>query len=80
MKRNLTKAALLSAALTLSVAAYSQGRHDEKPHGSAKPATETTDKAPATGGRHDSGPTTHGPAKQASAKKDKAENEGSGAK
>ena len=72
MTRNLINAAALVAAFTLSATAYSQGRHDEKPHGSAKPAAETTEKAPATGGRHDSGPTTHGPAKKAAVKKDKA--------
>ena len=72
MHGNLVKTATLVAALALSAATYSQGRHDEKPHGSAKPAAETTDKAPATGGRHDSGSTTHAPAKKAPAKKDKA--------
>ena len=82
MNGNLLKAAMLIAALTLSTAAYSQGRHDEKPHGSTKPAAEATDKAPATGGRHDSGPTTHAPAKKAPAKKhkDQATDGGSGTK
>ena len=72
MHRNLVKTATFVAALALTGAAYSQGRHDEKPHGSAKPAAESTDTVPATGGRHDSGATTHAPAKKAPAKKDKA--------
>lgn len=71
MHRNFVRSATFVAALALSGAAYSQGRHDEKPHGAAKPAAESTDKVPATGGRHDSGPTTHAPAKKAPAKKDK---------
>ena len=65
MQRHNIKAAVFVVALTLSTGAYAQGRHDEKPHGSAKPAAESTDKAaPATGGRHDSGSTTHAPAKK----------------
>ena len=67
MNKTLLTTSAICAALALSTVAYSQGRHDEKPHG-AKPAAESTDKATATGGRHDSGPTTHGPAKKARAK------------
>ncbi len=78
MNRTLITAVALSTALALATAAYSQGRHDEKPHGMKPAATESTDKAPATGGRHDSGPTTHGPAKKAAAKRDKNVEGGSG--
>ena len=80
MHRNFVKTATFVAALALSAATYSQGRHDEKPHGSAKPAAESTEKAPATGGRHDSGATTHAPAKKAPAKKDKAADQDSAGK
>jgi len=40
-------------------AAHAQGRHDEKPHGTAKPAaTQTQERAapPVSGGRHDERP------------------------
>ena len=40
-----------------------QGRHDEKPHGSANPSADVTWVAPATGGRHDEGPNAHRPRK-----------------
>jgi hypothetical protein len=80
MNRTLITAVALSAALALSAAAYSQGRHDEKPHGMKPAAAESTDKAAATGGRHDSGPTTHGPAKKAATKKGKDVDGGSGSK
>ena len=80
MNRIMITAGALSAALALATVAYSQGRHDEKPHGTKPATTESTDKAPATGGRHDSGPTTHGPAKKAATKKDKDVEGGPGAK
>ena len=79
MNRTLITAAALSTALALSTVAFAQGRHDEKPHG-AKPAAESKDKAPATGGRHDSGPTTHGSIKKAATKKDKDAETGAGSK
>ena len=80
MNRTLITAVALSAALALSTAAYSQGRHDEKPHGMKRAAAESTDKAAATGGSHDSGQTTHGPAKKAATKKGKDVDGGSGSK
>ena len=59
---------MLATAISLALgsAAYAQARHDEKPHGSAKPAPSATADTPATDrapGRHDERP--HG-------KKDKA--------
>jgi hypothetical protein len=43
--------------------AAAQGRHDEKPHGSAKPSASATEGKyePMAGGRHDEKP--HGPRK-----------------
>lgn len=61
MKRTVIATAILVFGTTLATAAYAQGRHDEKPHGSTKPSTSVTTGVPATGGRHDEGP--HGPRK-----------------
>jgi hypothetical protein len=68
MKSLLVKTTVLAVALALPIAAYSQGRHDEKPHASQKPAETSTARPAATGGRHDSGVTTHGPGKVAKKK------------
>lgn len=58
---------LLAAALCIgvSVTSFAQGRHDEKPHGSAKPqaSDDSVRKSPPmSGGRHDERP--HGPMKK----------------
>lgn len=65
MKRALIAAFVLVAGTALASAVSAQGRHDEKPHGSAKPAATPTEGqyAPAPGGRHDEKP--HGPRKPA---------------
>ena len=74
MKSFGTSAIALAIALALAGGAYAQARHDEKPHGNAKPAPSATADTPAadrTPGRHDERP--HGPAKKtrkADAKKD----------
>lgn len=66
----------LIAAISFGVATttLAQGRHDEKPHGSAKPAADSGDterKAPpGVGGRHDERP--HGTVKKQKPKKSKA--------
>ena len=53
-------------------AGYGQGRHDEKPHATAKPAPSSSEAA-ASGGRHDEGGTTHGKKKATEVQsKDKA--------
>ena len=55
-------AATLGLALALPLTASAQGRHDEKPHASTKPVATSSQQArvASTGGRHDSGATTHG--------------------
>ena len=55
-------AAIMVTCAALSTSAFGQGRHDEKPHGSKKPKASASaqSRSPATGGRHDEGPTTHG--------------------
>ena len=69
MKTYLIAAATLGLALALPFNASSQARHDEKPHASTKPAaTSTEPRIAATGGRHDSGTTTHGMRRRAVAK------------
>ena len=63
MKKHLIAAATLALAASLPIAASAQGRHDEKPHGvmtSSVTAQQDKDRPAATGGRHDSGGTTHG--------------------
>ena len=65
MKRSVIPLFLAALGLAFSGAALAQGRHDEKPHGSAKPSTSVTSAAPATGGRHDEGPNAHRPRKSA---------------
>ena len=68
--KTLLTAATLGLTLALSSTAFAQGRHDEKPHASTKPAATSPDqpRIAATGGRHDSGMTTHGVKKRAAPK------------
>ena len=57
--------------IAVSTSAFAQGRHDEKPHGVAKPSSESVDsRVPAGSGRHDEKP--HGMKKAPAAKKDNA--------
>ena len=59
----------IAASLVLAGAAYGQGRHDEKPHGSGKPAAASKERGSVegvSGGRHDERP--HGPKKKAKPK------------
>lgn len=53
---------ILVAFMALSMTAFAQGRHDEKPHGTKKsaPAAAEQSRGSGTGGRHDEGGTTHG--------------------
>ena len=69
MKNHLI-AATLGLAFVLPFAATAQGRHDEKPHGMTRPAATAPEqpRVAATGGRHDSGLTTHGVKKRAAPK------------
>jgi hypothetical protein len=71
MKTKTLAALTLILGIALSTSAFAQGRHDEKPHGTGKPAATQESKVTrtATGGRHDEGITTHG-AKKTSAKTD----------
>ena len=62
MKAKSLPALAIILGIALSTSAFAQGRHDEKPHGMSKPATEaqeSKDTRAATGGRHDEGGTTH---------------------
>ena len=61
MKKHLMRAATVAIALALPFSAAGQGRHDEKPHATGKPAAATTDqtRSATTSGRHDEGPTSH---------------------
>ena len=62
MKAKSLPALAIILGIALSTSAFAQGRHDEKPHGMSKPATEaqeSKDARTATGGRHDEGGTTH---------------------
>jgi hypothetical protein len=63
MKRALLTIAAFVLGAGLASASFAQGRHDEKPHGSSKPAASVTSVTPATGGRHDEGPYAHSPRK-----------------
>lgn len=73
MKSKTIAALSMILGIALSTTSFAQGRHDEKPHGSTKPAAAAEGRAMprATGGRHDSGGTSHGTPK-AAAKKDTA--------
>lgn len=58
MKRSLLTAAIFALTAAFAIASFAQGRHDEKPHGSTKPAAEKSQAArQAIGGRHDERPT-----------------------
>ena len=72
MKSVLISAVVFVFGIALASAAFAQGRHDEKPHGSAKPSAGSTEGKyePMPGGRHDEKP--HGPRKPA-AKKSESE-------
>ena len=74
MKKLITYAFAASIYGAFATGAYAQARHDEKPHGSAKPAPSATTDNPATDrapGRHDERP--HGkPKAKAKAKKPEA--------
>ena len=61
----------MAIALALPATTSAQGRHDEKPHAIVKQAGdgEKEARAPATGGRHDEGPTSHGKKKPTAKKK-----------
>jgi hypothetical protein len=65
MKRALLTTAAFVLGTALATTSYAQGRHDEKPHGSTKPAVSVPSAAPVTGGRHDEGPYAHSPRKGA---------------
>jgi hypothetical protein len=67
MKRTLISTLVLACAVALSTSALAQGRHDEKPHGSAKASTEASNSPSGMGGRHDEKP--HGTKKKAEPKK-----------
>ena len=71
MKTKILAALTMILSIALSASAFSQGRHDEKPHGMGKPAAtqEINETRTPTGGRHDEGVTTHG-ARKTNAKKD----------
>ncbi len=71
MKRALMTTVVFAFGTVLATAAFAQGRHDEKPHGSAKPSAEVVqyEPVPISGGRHDERP--HGPRK-AAVKKDES--------
>ncbi len=74
MKSKTIAALSMILGIALSTTSFGQARHDEKPHGMGKAAATADDgkaKAPATGGRHDAGGTSHGMPK-AAAKKDAA--------
>ena len=81
MKAVITMTAALAAIAMMGTAA-AQGRHDEKPHGSAKPSASQDKERkapPMTGGRHDERP--HGMIKsreKAPADGDKADKQDKG--
>ena len=60
MKRIALQVIAVALGIGLGSATYAQGRHDEKPHGSAKPAASAEGSTtPGMTGRHDERP--HGP-------------------
>ena len=64
----------IAASLVLAGAAYGQGRHDEKPHGSGKAPAASTERGNVegmSGGRHDEKP--HGQKKKKAAPKKSAD-------
>ncbi len=77
MKRHLLAAIVTSFGIALAAAAFAQGRHDEKPHGSNKPSVDSSESySPRmTGGRHDERP--HGVRRTASNKVESTKPSGS---
>ena len=65
MKRTSIAAIILVTGTALGSTAFAQGRHDEKPHGSTRPSSASTEGKyePGMGGRHDERP--HGTKKPA---------------
>jgi hypothetical protein len=63
MKRTTIAVVLFGLSTALAATAFAQGRHDDKPHGSAKPSASSAESKyePMPGGRHDEKP--HGPRK-----------------
>ena len=61
MKRTVITLSIAALGLAFAGTSLAQGRHDEKPHGSAKASAGVISVAPATGGRHDEGPYAHRP-------------------
>lgn len=70
MKRTLSAAIVLGFSTVLATGVFAQGRHDEKPHASAKASAEAVQYAPVamSGGRHDERP--HGPRKPTQVKQE----------
>lgn len=69
MKRKLSMTLAILLGLGLGTTALAQLRHDDKPHGSAKPAATKAEGAPSPGNRHDEKPHGKPKATQAEAKK-----------
>ena len=63
MKRTILPLYAIALWIAISGTSFAQGRHDERPHGSAKPSAEAVTRAPVTTGRHDEGPYAHSPRK-----------------
>ena len=76
MKSKSLAALTMILGIALSSAAFAQGRHDEKPHGTQKPAAESPEvkRVPAGSGRHDEKP--HGMKKPAAKKEASKATEG----
>ena len=76
MKRAAISMIVFLFGTALASAAFAQGRHDEKPHGSSKPSVSATDTQyePMSGGRHDEKP--HGPRKPVAKKSDSNKSDG----
>jgi hypothetical protein len=68
MKSKSLTAFAMILGIALSTSAFAQGRHDDKPHGKAKPSAESVDKERVSSGagRHDEKP--HGMKKPAKKK------------
>jgi Cu/Ag efflux protein CusF len=56
MKRTAIATLVFTIGTVLASAASAQGRHDDRPHGVAKPAESSVETVPSTGGRHDERP------------------------
>lgn len=73
MKHVALAALAIGMSLGIGTATYAQFRHDEKPHGSAKPAATQGEVQRGMPGRHDERP--HGPPKKKDAAKKSADAE-----